>query len=84
MSEYKKYIFTFGANQLHEGKRQTIYATNKEEARLKMQELYGPYWCGQYTVEEWNEWTEKAKEIGISIEEELNKPIYVGGNIDGK
>lgn len=52
MKEY--WIFTFGSDQLYEGKAVKI-AGNWRMARAKMCEKYGDNWAFQYSEEEWDE-----------------------------
>lgn len=49
----KKFYFTFGSGQEHEGCYHVIEAENWGEAREFMVNKFGTKWAFQYTEEEW-------------------------------
>lgn len=52
-SETKKWYFTFGSGQVHEGKFHVIEAVDWMRARELMISKFGTRWSMQYSEDEW-------------------------------
>lgn len=63
------WIFTFGADHMHEGFYVTFSGTY-ESAREKMIAKYGTQFCWQYSEDEWSEVVER---LGPMAETELKQ-----------
>ena len=67
----EEYIFTFGSGQELEGFYVRIKGQDYLDCRKKMCEKFGKKQGFQYSLKEWNKWTQKARTIGIPIETEI-------------
>ena len=67
----EEYIFTFGSGQELEGFCVRIKGKDYYDCRRKMLEKFGEEWSFQYSLKEWTDWTIKAKEYCIPVEEEI-------------
>lgn len=65
------YIFTFGSGQELEGFCVRVIGTDYYSCREIMCNKFGEEWCFQYSLADWEKWIEKAKKIGIPVEEEI-------------
>lgn len=69
---FKRFYFTFGSGQLHEGKYVVVHALEEARAREAMINAYGAKWSMVYTYEQWNEGgTSQAETYGYTLLQEI-------------
>lgn len=72
VDDVKTWVFTFCIGRKHGG-HFVKFDGSYSEARQKMIDKYGLEWAFQYSEEDWNRYTERAKKERLPIETELTE-----------